>query len=117
VVIAFPLWLGMMPALAKAFLEQVSRGGFLLAEPDQKGQWPKRLMKGRSARVIVTMGMPEAVFQLLLDGGELKAVERGFLGMVGFGPVHHTVIGGVDASAQKRAHWLEQVRALGEKAL
>src|SRR6185312_7044553 len=60
VVILFPLWLGSMPALLKGFLEQVLRPGFAFAAASGQGL-PKRLLSGRSARIIVTMGMP-AVF-------------------------------------------------------
>lgn len=49
-----PLWLGDVPALLKAFLEQIARPRFALAQ----GTMPKPLVKGRSARLIVTMGMP-----------------------------------------------------------
>jgi putative NADPH-quinone reductase len=52
----FPLWLGGMPALLKGFLEQIARPGFALATPG-KGL-PAKLLKGRSARIVVTMGMP-----------------------------------------------------------
>lgn len=54
-VVIFPLWLGDMPALFKGFLEQVFRPGFgMEILPEGKG-W-KKLLKGRSARITVTMG-------------------------------------------------------------
>ena len=55
-VFVFPLWLGTMPALLKAFLEQVARPGKAYAAV-QKG-FPKKLLTGRFARLVVTMGMP-----------------------------------------------------------
>src|SRR5918995_2622225 len=55
--IVYPLWLGSMPALLKAFLEQVFRPGFAMGKADEEKGWSKRLA-GKSARIIVTMGMP-----------------------------------------------------------
>ncbi|HET8624991.1 MAG TPA: DUF1572 family protein [Gemmatimonadales bacterium] len=52
-------WLGLLPALLKAFLEQLFRPGFAFARSLTQGG--KRLFDGRSARVVVTMGMPEAI--------------------------------------------------------
>ena len=53
-VIVFPLWHGTMPALLKAFIEQVMRPGVAL-EYREHG-FPKALLAGRSARLVVTMG-------------------------------------------------------------
>lgn len=55
-VIFYPLWLGDVPALLKAFLEQVMRPGFALRYRDHG--LPEKLLAGRSARVLVMMGMP-----------------------------------------------------------
>ena len=56
-VLVMPLWLGTMPALLKAFLEQVMRPGFAF-EYCSNGNVKALLLKGRSARVIVTMECP-----------------------------------------------------------
>jgi putative NADPH-quinone reductase len=47
-VIIFPLWHGTMPALLKAFLEQVMRPGVALEYRSQG--FPRGLLAGRSAR-------------------------------------------------------------------
>jgi putative NADPH-quinone reductase len=59
VVILYPLWLGDMPALLKAFFEQTLRPGFAIGKA-APGRLPKKLLAGRSAHVVVTMGMPAA---------------------------------------------------------
>jgi putative NADPH-quinone reductase len=56
IVIVFPLWLGTMPAVVKAFLEQVMRPGIAFAY--QSKGFPKKFLTGRTARLVVTMGMP-----------------------------------------------------------
>jgi putative NADPH-quinone reductase len=60
--IVYPLWLGSMPALLKAFLEQVFRPGFATAGDATRGTWQKLLI-GKSARIVVTMGMPAFVYR------------------------------------------------------
>src|SRR5688500_7677439 len=53
VVIIYPLWLGAMPGLLKTFFEQLLRPGFAFDAAKGKGL-PRKLLKGRSARIIVT---------------------------------------------------------------
>lgn len=116
-VIIHPLWLGSAPALMKAFFEQVFRYGFALAEPDKPTQ---SLLTGRSARLIVTMGMPAAAFRLLFGAHGVKGFERGILWITGVRPARHTFFGGVgvvDHKADKKiAGWLKKVELLGASA-
>lgn len=60
-VILYPLWLGAMPALLKAFLEQVLRPRFAF-EIGFRGT-SKKLLTGKSARIIITMAMPAFVYR------------------------------------------------------
>ncbi|OYW93086.1 MAG: dehydrogenase, partial [Caulobacterales bacterium 32-67-6] len=62
-----PLWLGAPPSMLKAFLEQVFRYGLALAAPGT-AKGVKGLLGGRSARVVVTMGMPGFIFRLVFFG-------------------------------------------------
>lgn len=111
IVFVYPLWLGTMPAILKAFLEQVMRPGFAL------GDGFKKLLKGRSARVIVTMGMPALAYRWFFRAHSLKSFERNILKFVGISPVRETLIGLVEApDAGKRTKWLERMRALGRDA-
>lgn len=115
-VFVFPLWLGTMPALLKAFLEQVMRPGVAFAYPE-KGGFPAKLLAGRSARVIVTMGMPAFVYRLWFLGHGLAAMRRNILGFVGLKPVRETLFGMVEAGGDdKRRKWIEEVRRLGARA-
>jgi putative NADPH-quinone reductase len=116
IVLVFPLWLGGMPALLKGFLEQVARPGFAL-DKSEGGQLPKKLLTGRSARLVVTMGMPALVYRWYFRAHSLKALERNILGFVGIAPIHETLVGqieGLDAAA--RNAWLDKLRALGRRA-
>jgi putative NADPH-quinone reductase len=112
-VIFYPLWLGTMPALLKAFLEQALRPGFAIG-PGGSGSW-KKLLTGKSARVVVTMGMPALVYRWFFRAHSLRSLERNILGFVGIGPIRETLIGGVEASAARRERWLAKLRALGAR--
>jgi len=112
IVILFPLWLGDMPALLKAFLEQVLR-------PKSVGGDLKNfssLLKGRSAHVVVTMGMPAALYRWYFGAHSVRSLERNILGFVGVAPVRHTLIGMVEGPAHNRSAKLEQLRACGRAA-
>jgi putative NADPH-quinone reductase len=114
IVLVFPLWLGTMPALVKGFLEQVMRPSVTFAY-QEKG-FPKKLLSGRSARLVVTMGMPALLYRWWYMAHGLKGLERSILGFVGIKPVRETLFGLVDAASEaKRRKWLERMRALGRK--
>jgi putative NADPH-quinone reductase len=114
VVLVHPLWLGGEPALLKAFLEQVLRYGFAL-EVGHKHL--RGLLKGRSIRLIVTMGMPAIAFRLVFGGPGLKSLLPVAFFTAGFWPIRTTLLGGVgDASAKRRAAWLSRVRKLGRES-
>lgn len=113
----FPLWLGTMPALLKGFLEQVMRPGVAFNCPDKGGAFTKSLLGGRSARVVVTMGMPALFYRLWFFSHGVAGLRRSILNFVGIKPVHETLLGLVGGSnSAKRAKWLLQMRRLGERA-
>lgn len=112
VVIIFPLWLGTMPAKLKALLEQVLRKDFAFGP---KGFGEARL-KGKSARVVVTMGMPAIIYRLAFAAHGVLGLEQGILKLVGFAPVHHNLLGDVEThDASRREHWLRLLEQLGAK--
>lgn len=112
-VLFYPLWLGTLPALFKGFLEQVFRPGFALADPDKPGRMPKKLLKGRTARIVVTMGMPAFVYRWYFHAHSLKSLERNVLGMSGIGPIKSSIIGTIGGDPAKRQEWLAKMEALG----
>lgn len=114
-VFIFPLWLGTMPALLKGFLEQVMRPGvaFAYPEPGQSG-FVRTLLKGRSARVVVTMGMPGFFYRLWYMGHGIAGMRRNILNFVGISPVRETLYGMVEGEDdRRRARWLQEMRRLG----
>ena len=114
-VLIFPLWLGDMPALLKGFLEQVARPGFAFHKEGQNPVAKKGLI-GRSARIVVTMGMPAAVYRWYFRAHSIKSLERSILGIVGIAPVHETLFGAVAAMAPEVAKkWFSRLEGLGKR--
>jgi putative NADPH-quinone reductase len=113
-VIIYPLWLGTMPALVKAFFERLACGEFLIGQ--QKEGWPLKKLKGRSARVVVTMGMPEAAYVLLYGAHGVRGFEKSILAMAGIDPVKETLIGGVEGAPEARIKWLKKMNKWGKEA-
>lgn len=117
IVFFFPLWLGDMPALLKGFLEQVARPGFAFAHEAGRAAFTQKGLTGRSARVVVTMGMPALVYRWYFRAHSVKSLERNILGFVGIAPVHTTLIGMVgDFKAGEGRRWLASLRRLGRRA-
>lgn len=114
VVLVFPLWLGTLPALAKAFLEQVLRPGTAFRYND--GGVPEKLLTGRSVRIVVTMGMPAFVYRWWYGAHGLRGLERNILSFVGLGPIRRSLFGGVGtANEEKRRLWLARMASLGRE--
>lgn len=114
-VIIYPLWMGTMPAKLKGFLEQVFRPDVVYEASDSKDAW-KKLLRGKSARIVVTMGMPAPIYRWYFGAHGLRNLERNILGFVGVRPIRTTLIGMVeDISDEKRKAWIRKLQDLGVK--
>jgi putative NADPH-quinone reductase len=115
-VIIYPLWLGGMPALLKGFLEQALRPAFMTGGAGAGGSW-KTALKGRSSRIVITMGMPAFAYRWYFGAHSLRSLKRSILSLVGIGPNRHTLIGMIEGMGDgKRAAWIEAMRRLGKRA-
>jgi putative NADPH-quinone reductase len=113
--IIFPLWHGTMPAVLKAFFEQTFRPGF--AMENRPGRLPRRLLKGKSARVVVTMGMPAFLYRWLFRAYGVKCLNRSILWWSGISPVRTCLIGNIaDRNGGYHQRWLEQLHTWGTRA-
>ena len=116
IVLFFPLWLGDMPALLKGFLEQVARPGFAFGS-EGGNPFGRKGLVGRSARVVVTMGMPALVYRWYFRAHSVKSLERNILGFVGISPIRQTLVGSVEQLGDAGvARWRGRLRALGAQA-
>ena len=115
-VLVYPLWMGDMPALLKSFIEQIARPGFGFQRPSRT-MFRARLLGGRSARVVVSMGMPAPVFRWGYGGHSIKVLRRNVFGRAGLRPLRTTLVGRAnELTPQRAASWCEHLRRLGETA-
>ena len=105
-----------MPALLKAFFEQTLRPGF--AFTNRPNGFPVTHLKGRSSRVIVTMGMPALLYRWFFLAHGLKNLERNILRFCGIRPVRSTILGSIGTcGTEKIQRRLAEVQALGSAGL
>ena len=77
-VIFYLLWAGSMPALLKGFIEQTFRPSF--AMDPRAGPMGRKRLEGRTARIVVTMGMPALFYRwFYLSPEEPRAQHPGLL--------------------------------------
>lgn len=113
IVIVFPLWLGTLPAILKGFLERVLQPD--LVEATRQGRFAKTL-KGKSARVVVTMAMPGFVYRWWFRAHAVEMLKRNILGFVGARPVRTTILGNVvGVRPEKRRAWLDAMQDMGRR--
>jgi putative NADPH-quinone reductase len=128
--IIYPLWHGHFPALFHAFLEQTFRPGFAV-QGGHRGM-PKKLFTGKTARIIITMGMPGLFYRWYYRAHSLKSLQRNILQFCGISPIRVNFVGGLGAGAVAdrtlepferdypmlkgaggRERWLNKMRSLG----
>lgn len=114
-VIIFPLWLGAMPGYTRLFFEQLLRPGVAL-EKNAEG-FPKTLLDNKSARVIVTMGMPGFVYRWYYGAHGVRGFVKNALKFCGIKPVRTCYFGMMDSNKKTRfTGYLDQVRRWALKA-
>src|SRR5262249_31953643 len=112
--IVYPLWLGALPAVLKAFLQAVLRPGCTSVLGGRSWQRP---LKGKSARIVVTMGMPVLVYRWYFGAHGLKSLERSVLAFCGIRPIRESLFGMIaTAGVATRSKWLDKMRRLGAAA-
>lgn len=116
IVLIFPLWCGDMPAILKGFIERILQPDLLAAEAS-KGQKDRFILRGKSARIVMTMGMPGWFYRWYFGAHALKLLKRNILQFTGVKPVRSTIYGMVEAAGEaKRRQWLRETEALGRAA-
>lgn len=113
-VIIYPMWWGMAPALLKGFLDRCWLPGFAFKYHDSDPMWDK-LLKDRSARMIVTSDAPYLYNLLIYWNAPYRVMKKMVLKFSGFSPVKLTAIGRVkNLTEQEREKSLRKVSRLGE---
>jgi putative NADPH-quinone reductase len=111
-VFVFPVWWGGVPALLKGFLDRVLLPGFAFRY--RKGSpFPEKLLKGRTAHLLVTMDTPPWYYRWFQRMPALHQMRRTTLAFCGIRSLRTQVYGPLlNASAQRRESWLGKVEAL-----
>ncbi len=116
-VFVYPNWWGAYPALLKGFIDRLFLPGFAY-EPQEKSALPKGLLKGKSARLIVTSDTPNWYYALMQRRPGHNSMKRSILGFCGVKPVRITTLVGVTESTDtQRKLWHEKVEELGKHTM
>lgn len=111
----YPNWWSTFPALLKGFIDRVFVPGFAFKYRENSPFWDK-LLKGKTARLIVTMDTPWWYYWLVNRNAGHNAMKIGVLEFCGIKPVKITAFAPVKSSDdKKRKKWLEEVEELGKK--
>lgn len=116
-VFVYPTWWGTYPALLKGFVDRVFLPKFAFKFNENSPIWDK-LLKGKSARLIVTMNSPKWFYSLIYKSSGHNSMKKSVLGFCGVAPVKITTLSPIITSTDAiRQNWLNQVEKLGEKQI
>lgn len=111
----FPIWWYGYPALMKGFIDRAFLPGIAFEYVDGK-PFPKKLLKGKTARIIVTADTPLWYNKLFMKNPAVNQVKKGTLQFCGINPVKVTYLATINSSNEaRRKKWLKKVYTLGTK--
>ena len=113
IVVVFPYWIRFMPVPLKAFFQQITRPSIPFKYEKEP---PPKLFEGRSARIVVALGVPVRTF-LFGSPDDIRHL-RCDMSLVGIAPIYVSRFGmfRMFGMADTRK-WLGQMRELGANAL
>ena len=112
-VIFTPIWWGSLPAKFKGLIDRTFLPGF--AFQYEKGKLiPKKLLQGKTARIVMTMDTPPWYYLLIQGAPAIKQLKTTTLKFVGFNSVKSKMIGPIISSTKEsRLKWVSEVSKLG----
>jgi NAD(P)H dehydrogenase (quinone) len=112
-VFIYPNWWGTYPAIFKGFLDKVLWPGYAFRYR-KNTKLVEQLLKGRSARVIVTMDTPLWYYNIFQGRPGHRAVKKATLEFCGIRPVRFFTMTPVrNASERQVGKWLDKTYKLG----
>lgn len=112
-VLIFPIWWELMPAMTKGFIDKVIFPG-VAYDYDNSGRWPKmvkRWARLKSITLITTMNTPSSAYRLIFGNAIKKAVFTGTFWKMGYGPRKWINLSMVKfVSEKKRKKWLTEIQ-------
>lgn len=113
-VLAYPNWWGGMPAPLKGMWDRMFLPRFAFRMWKNRFGWDA-LLKGRTARVLITCGNP-AILDHLAFGDFTASIKRSLLQFAGFRTWVSAFGHAEHASPQKQARWMHTVTRLAKRA-
>lgn len=114
-VFVYPTWWGTYPALLKGFIDRVFLPKFAFKYREDSLLWDK-LLKGKSARLIVTMDTPKWYYSLIYHNPGHNSMKKGVLKFCGVTPVKVTALGPIKSSSMTtRNQWIHKVEEIGKQ--
>jgi NAD(P)H dehydrogenase (quinone) len=109
----YPMWWGTAPSSLKAFIDLAFSPGFAFKYRAQE-KMPLRLLKGRTARIFITMDAPKFWHWLAYRASGTSWLKWASLWFSGFKVLKTVEMNGVRSSnASRRGAWLSQAEKLG----
>jgi len=115
IVWVFPMWWSGYPALMKGFIDRTFLPG-ITYQPVKGKVMPDRLLKGKSARLIITADSPEWYDFLIMKRPTISQFKKGTLKFCGIKSVKVSYIAPIkNSSTEYREKWLKKISLLGGK--
>lgn len=114
IVWVFPMWWFGYPALMKGFIDRIFLPS-ITYQPIEGKALPEKLLKGKSARLIITADTPKWYDFLIMKSPTINQFKNGTLKFCGISPVKTTYIASIKNSTSTfRENWLNKIILLGE---
>jgi NAD(P)H dehydrogenase (quinone) len=111
----FPMWWYGYPALMKGFIDRTFLPGITFETIPGKAL-PRQLLKGKTARIIITADTPKWYNYLFMKSPAINQFKKGTLEFCGVSPVKVTYISPIKSSTKdNREKYIEKISLLGEK--
>ena len=111
----FPQWWYGYPAIMKGFIDRTFLPGITFDYEEGK-TFPNPLLKGKSARIVVTADTPRWYNNLFMKNPAVNQLKRGTLQFCGITSVKVTYISPIKDSTQEfREKWIRKIEVLGKQ--
>ena len=114
IVWVFPIWWAGYPAIMKGFIDRIFLPGITFQPIDGK-VLPKKLLKGKTSRIIITCDTPQWYNYLYMKNPAINQFKKGVLNYCGISRVKITYISPIkNSKVEFREKWLQKIHLLGK---
>ena len=115
IVLFIPVWWGGLPAKFKGVIDRTFLPGFAFQYQPNK-TIPDKLLKGRTAEVILTLDTPAWYYRFVQGAPVTKQLKHTILGFCGIEVISTTYLGPIISSTpEQRDKWLKQMAKMTGK--